>query len=131
MSDSNLTEQAPEFLPPADDAAQSQDGEGGAGPSLSPPNEELAAASAAPEGPSAATSAAATWTKGKKLSALWSRDQTRNAFLHDAGGKWRKLSNKNTTSFVALNLLASHAHQTGRTLDFKEDGGQIVEIYAW
>lgn len=131
MSESNTNEHEPQFLPPGDAASQASQGEGGEVPAFDPPDEAASHSGQAPEGPASGAISAATWIKGKKLAGLWSRDQTRNAFLHDVGGKWRKLSNQDTTGFVALGLLALHAHQTGRTLDFKEEGGQIVEIYAW
>lgn len=126
-----MHEHEPQFLPPGDAASQTSQGADGEVPVFEPPHDDASHASTAQDGPASQGISAATWIKGKKLSALWSSDLTRHAFLHDQGGKWRKLSNQDTSGFLALNLLASHAHQTGRTLDFKEDGGQIVEIYAW
>lgn len=95
------------------------------GPTLSPP----VASAGATTGEAAAT---ATWRTNVTIDALWSIDETRNAFMHVVGLGWRKVFNGRDGAFQALVMLASQARQTGRPCNLREEAdGMIYEIYLW
>jgi hypothetical protein len=95
------------------------------GPTLEPP----VTAAGATTGEAAAT---ATWRTNVTIDALWSVDETRNAFMHVVGLGWRKVYNGRDGAFQALVLLASQARQTGRPCNLREEAdGMIYEIYLW
>jgi hypothetical protein len=74
----------------------------------------------------------ATWRTGVQITALWSIDETRNAFAYVDGVGWKKLFNGRDGAFAALATLASQARQTGRTVNLREEAdGMIYEIYLW
>jgi hypothetical protein len=94
-----------------------------AAPTLTPP----AAAEVAAE-----AGVAATWRSNVKIDALWSIDETRNAFVHVVGLGWRKIYNGRDGAFQALVSLASQARQTNRIVNLREEAdGMICEIYVW
>jgi len=74
---------------------------------------------------------ATTWHNGKKITALWSIDQNRNAWIYVAGLGWKKLADNSDSAVVALTALATHAKRTGATANLREDGGKITQIYVW
>jgi hypothetical protein len=95
------------------------------GPTLAPP----VSTAGATTGEAAAT---ATWQTNVTIDALWSIDETRNAFMHVVGLGWRKIFNGRDGAFQALVLLASQARQTGRPCNLREEAdGMIYEIYLW
>jgi hypothetical protein len=74
----------------------------------------------------------ATWRNGVLISALWTIEETRNAFVHVAGVGWRKIYNGRDGAFAALVTLASQARQTNRAVNLREEAdGMIHEIYLW
>ncbi len=84
------------------------------------------------EGLQAGDAVAGTWTTNVTIDALWSIDETRNAFVHVAGGAWKKVFNARDGSFQALVTLASQARQTGRPVSLREEAdGMVYEIYLW
>jgi hypothetical protein len=92
-------------------------------PTLSPP---AATATAGQDG------AGANWRNGVRIDALWSIDETRNAFIHVIGLGWRKIYNGRDGAFQALTFLASQARQTNSTVNLREEAdGMIYEIYLW
>ena len=110
---------------------------GSSGPTLVEP--EVAQAAATEAGPTltapgvreAGGVTAATWRTGQ-VTALWSIDETRNAWMLVSGVGWRKLFNGRDGAFTALVVLASQARQTGRTINFREEAdGMVYEIYLW
>ena len=73
-----------------------------------------------------------TWQTGKTVTALWSINEIRNAWMHVNGVGWRKLYNGRDGAFRALVTLAAHARQTGRPINFREEAdGMVYEIYSW
>lgn len=94
-----------------------------AGPTLMPPG------TGAAEIPAAVTG---TWRSGLTVSAMWSINETRNAWMHVTGLGWRRLHNGRDGSFMALVALAGQARQTGRQIAFREEAdGMVYEIYLW
>lgn len=76
--------------------------------------------------------AAATWHRGKRITGLWSINQNRNVWINLSSVGWRKLANSSDSGIVALNMVASHARQTSRSVDaYEDDKQQIKEIYVW
>ena len=79
-----------------------------------------------------AEAVAATWRSNAKIDAMWTIDETRNAFVRVVGLGWRKLYNGRDGAFMALVTLASQAQQTGRPVNLREEpDGMIYEIYLW
>lgn len=73
-----------------------------------------------------------TWQTGKTVTALWSINEIRNAWMYVSGLGWRKLYNGRDGAFRALVTLAAHARQTGRPINFREEAdGMVYEIYSW
>jgi hypothetical protein len=115
---------------------------GGAGtaPTLEQPAGTAAESTAVLAGPTLAAPAvaatvdgitAATWKSGQ-VTALWSIEDTRNAWMQVSGVGWRKLYNGRDFAFTALVILASQARQTGKTIQFREEAdGMVYEIYLW
>lgn len=72
------------------------------------------------------------WHNNKKITAMWSNSSNRNAYASIAGMGWKKLSNANDSSFLALVMLASHAEQTNANCNIRIDSdGEIHQIYVW
>jgi hypothetical protein len=93
------------------------------GPVLAPP--ETAAAA----GEDAATG---TWQISKQVTAMWSINEVRNAWMNVQGVGWRKIYNGRDGAFTALVALASQARQTGSPISFREEAdGMVYEIYLW
>ena len=93
----------------------------------------LAGPTAAPPEPAVtADGVTATWRNNVKIDALWSIDETRNAFVRVTGVGWKKIYNGKDGAFQALTTLASQARQTNRTVNIREEAdGMIYEIYVW
>ncbi|MDX3380507.1 hypothetical protein PV682_03480 [Streptomyces niveiscabiei] len=80
----------------------------------------------------AATTITGTWTQNVMVDALWSINQTRNAYFHVKGGGWKKIYNATDWAFTALTTLASQARQTNHAISFREESdGMVHEIYLW
>jgi len=93
-----------------------------AGPTVAPPA----------VGVDAAGAVTATWRNNVKIDALWTIDETRNAFVRVVGVGWRKIYNGRDGSYQALTTLASQARQTSRPVNLREEAdGMIYEIYLW
>jgi hypothetical protein len=137
---------APTMTPPtADPASSGSSGAAGtAEPSLLPGDVSSGTLAAGPEarptlGPPAGVGAAgavgavtATWRTGVNVTALWSINQPRNAFMFVPNVGWKKLFNGRDGAFTALVTLASQARQTGRPISFREEpDGLVYEIYLW
>lgn len=74
---------------------------------------------------------AGTWHNNKKVTTLWSKDETRNSWAAINGLGWKKLNSSNNSSCVALTILSAHAKQYNRNVKFKIDNNQIKEMYVW
>lgn len=74
---------------------------------------------------------AAVWHRNKKVTSLWTKDETRNSWVGIAGIGWKKLNSSKNSSCVALSILAAHAKQYNKNTNIKIDGGQIKEMYVW
>ncbi|MFY9210870.1 MAG: hypothetical protein WAO69_07060 [Aestuariivita sp.] len=75
---------------------------------------------------------ATAWHNGKKITATWCNASNRNAYAAVQGIGWRRLSNANDSSFLALTMLAAHAEQTNATVNVEiGSDNEIHQIYAW
>jgi hypothetical protein len=131
----------PTMAPPSEQATTDQAGL--AAPTLTEEQvaaiavESAATPTLTPPGTAGVTAAAgagvtATWHSSVQIDALWSIDQTRNAFVHIVGVGWRKIFNGRDGAFQALVTLASQARQTNRPVNLREEAdGMIYEIYLW
>lgn len=73
-----------------------------------------------------------TWRQNVQVTALWSINEPRNAWIYVANIGWKKLFNGRDGAFNALVTLASQARQTGRPISFREENdGMVYEIYLW
>lgn len=74
---------------------------------------------------------AAVWHDNKKITALWSKNETRNSWAAVSGLGWKRLNSSNDSSCTALTILAAHARNYNRNVKLKLDNDQIKEIYVW
>ena len=80
----------------------------------------------------AAEGVTATWRSNMTVTAMWSINEPRNAWMHVKDLGWRKLYNGRDGSFTALVSLAGQARQTARPITFREESdGMVYEIYLW
>jgi hypothetical protein len=92
-----------------------------AAPTLQPP----AAAVAAGEG-------VGLWVTNKHIDALYSTYAARFSWMHVAGSVWRRFSPASDSGVAALALLAAHARDRGRPVNYREEADQLVhEMYVW
>lgn len=86
----------------------------------------------------ASVGAGTIWQADARVTALWSIDQNRNAYMYtrnhatntDIG--WVRLSTASESGCVALNMLASHAKAMQSRIDYRvESDGMAHEIYLW
>lgn len=71
------------------------------------------------------------WQNNKRITALWSIDQNRNAWVGVQGLGWKKLSNSSDQGVVALNMLSAHAREKNSPVNLLEDKGMIRQMYVW
>ncbi len=104
-------------------------GTAGSAPMLKPPGTTGAETIAQAIGAGAVTG---TWRSGVTVTAMWSINEPRNAWMYVAGLGWRKLFNGRDAAFTALVALAGQARQTGRQIAFREEAdGMVYEIDLW
>jgi hypothetical protein len=72
-----------------------------------------------------------SWTGSKKVTALWSVNQAKNAYARISDVGWQKLADNDGTAVEALNILTSHAREHNRNVNARIDKNRIVEIYVW
>ncbi len=93
---------------------------GDAVPTLKPPAAEME------------EEAIGAWFQSKQLNALWAINQNRNSWINVVGIGWKKLSTTSESGNVALTMLAAHARQLNRSVNYREEAdGMIHELYVW
>jgi hypothetical protein len=76
--------------------------------------------------------AVGAWLNDKRVTALWTINQNRNAWAYIAGVGWKKLANNSDTAVVALTMLAAHAKQAQTNFSYRDEAdGMIHETYVW
>ena len=116
-----MTDHAPDQLPPA--ASQSSgDVSTDAQPNQTPPT-------ATEKGNGGGIT---TWNNDKRVTALWSINQNRNAWVYINGVGWKRLSTASDSANLALTLLAAHAKQSQTNYTYRDESdGLIHEAYVW
>lgn len=72
------------------------------------------------------------WAVNKQVDALYSTYAARFSWMHVAGGPWRRFSPLSDSGVAALALLAAHARDRGRPVNYREEADQFVhEMYVW
>ena len=74
---------------------------------------------------------AAVWYDNKKITGLWTKNETRNSWAAVSGLGWKKLNSSNDTSCTALTILAAHARSFNKNVKLQLEDDQIKEIYVW
>jgi hypothetical protein len=135
--------QSPTLTPPELESTTDQDRPGSSAPTkfsdeqiaaLVAESTPLAGPTMAPPAAAAETAEAvtATWRNNVKIDALWTIDETRNAWVRIVGVGWKRIYNGRDGSFQALTTLASQARQTNRPVNLREEAdGMVYEIYLW
>ena len=101
-------------------AGASQMASGASAPTLQPP-------------PAAAASGVAgTWQSSKTITALWSINENRNAWVFVAGVGWVKLLNSSDNIIMQLTILTANAKETGGLVSYRTEADNMIhEIYVW
>jgi len=72
------------------------------------------------------------WVTNKQIDALYSTYAARFSWMHVAGSVWRRFSPVSDSGVAALALLAAHARDRGRPVNYREEADQLVhEMYVW
>lgn len=74
---------------------------------------------------------AGTWHNNKKVNALWSKAETRNAWIGITDLGWKKISPASDSSVTAICMVAASALETQSPVNVLLDNDQVVEIYNW
>ena len=83
-------------------------------------------------GAPAAAEAVGLWQTNKQVDALYSTYAARFSWMHVAGGEWRRFSPTSDSGVAALALLAAHARDRGRPVNFREEADKLIhEMYVW
>jgi hypothetical protein len=132
---------------PSADPPQQAGGGGGAGagdtrPSKEPPSSVSESAGAAgaggsapsfiPEGGGTKSEGITAWQNDKRITGLWTINETRNSWVYVTGVGWKKLSTSNDSATVALTMLGGSARQTNTPVNYRDEAdGMIHEMYVW
>lgn len=72
------------------------------------------------------------WVTNKQVDALYSTYAARFSWMHITGGVWRRFAPISDSGVAALALLAAHARDRGRPVNYREEADQLVhEMYVW
>ncbi len=72
------------------------------------------------------------WLTNKQVDALYSTYAARFSWMHVAGGPWRRFSPTSDSGVAALALLAAHARDRARPVNYREEADQLIhEMYVW
>jgi hypothetical protein len=75
---------------------------------------------------------AGLWLTNKQVDALYSTYAARFSWMHVAGANWRRFSPASDSGVAALALLAAHARDRGRPVNYREEADQLIhEMYVW
>jgi hypothetical protein len=74
----------------------------------------------------------AGWRYNKKITALWAHGPSnRNAWVYIAGMGWRKLWSASDSQLEIMMIMAAHAKDNDRPVNFYEQDGKIKILYVW
>jgi hypothetical protein len=124
---------------PADLTAPQKAGlSAGARPAVAPtgstktlPAKAGAAPTLRPQSAGSGGGAGTKWLSSVHITAVWSINQDRNAWVYVDTTGWVKLSNASDSGIVTLTLLATLARLTGEAVSCRQESdGMVHEIYA-
>jgi hypothetical protein len=85
-----------------------------------------------PPGTAGSTLGVGAWVTGQKVTALWSDQGARNAWMYLDPSGWKKLAGVGDTGSTAMTLLAAHARATGTAPTVDENpAGTASTLYVW
>ena len=117
---SNIGQSRPQELSAEDVAMSMMADQGPTAPSLIPP-----------EGERGVTGVTA-WQNDKRVATLWAINENRNSWVYITNVGWKKLANASDSGIVAMTILASHAKELQRRIDYRDEAdGMIHEMYIW
>ncbi len=72
------------------------------------------------------------WQRDKRVLGLWTFANDKIGWIWIDGVGWRQLAYTNSSSFIALTLLAASARVSLSRVDYREESdGLIHELYVW
>jgi len=75
---------------------------------------------------------AGVWVNNKRIDALWTIAENRNSWARVTGVGFKKLANGSDSGVVALTMLAAHARQLNRPVNYREEADKMIhEMYVW
>ena len=74
---------------------------------------------------------AGVWYNSKKVVGLWTKAETRNAWINLSELGWKKIYNGSDSSITAFNIIAGSALEKQTLVNVLIENDQIIEIYAW
>jgi hypothetical protein len=74
---------------------------------------------------------AGVWHNSKKVLGLWTKAETRNAWVNLSELGWKKFYSGSDSSVTAFNIIAGNALEKQTLVNVLIENEQIVEIYAW
>ncbi|MEZ4910238.1 MAG: hypothetical protein R2774_05200 [Saprospiraceae bacterium] len=77
------------------------------------------------------SSGAGIWNNNKKVTGLFSTNETRNTWMYVANTGWVKLANSIDSANEALTVLATSAKVKNSNINYLLDGNQVTQIYVW
>jgi hypothetical protein len=92
-------------------------------PTLDPPS--------AISGASEDSFGAGAWNNNKRVTGLFSANETRNSWMSVPGTGWVKLANNIDSASEALTVFASAAKVKNSPVNYLLDGGKVTQIYVW
>ncbi len=74
---------------------------------------------------------AGAWNENKKVSALFTVNETRNSWMSVVGTGWVKLASNIDSANEALTILATSAKVKSSPINYFLDNDQVTQIYVW
>lgn len=70
------------------------------------------------------------WHDNKRVDALWTINESRNAWAW-IDGAWRKFDDNHEDSVINMSILCSCARAGSRNVNARIEGDRLKEIYVW
>lgn len=70
------------------------------------------------------------WLNGKKVTALWSNEESSNAWGW-IDGAWRKFEDAHDDACTNFTILAAHAKAQNRDVNVRVESNRVKEMYVW
>jgi hypothetical protein len=72
------------------------------------------------------------WLNDKRITGLWTINETRNSWINVSGIGWKKLANNSDSAIASLTMLSAHAYEKAAVVNYREESDSMVhEIYVW